>query len=514
NDPFWSQTEGWRLNRRQYLTEALMSEISYTHPIDEDELEVRFGADGTTQRGLFAPRTGYEKDLPDNPEPFVYETFGERRYTLSSKYLLRRVAKLQAAVGTEARLDDLGDNMEGDNAVNGNPRHHVITPIQYLNGALYAEGFYRYSERLGFHLGSRYDIHTRTARFGGVISPKAALVFTPVPGHTVKAVVQSSSNNGTADNYEYNSTNFDDSGKVSSGDRLSKPNTPPNNLLDIQRGVPSLDELHTLRPERNYSFELLSLHTFGDILTVQPSVSYNYVKDLFAWSQPLLHVVNAGDYRFVNVDFETSLRLSKVTLGFNHAWQVPVDTDPSASAIRFTRAYYDTNEVWYDSTLVNGSWQYRPVPSASRMDTVELNSVIDQITRDGENFLNLSTHISKFQADYSPWPWLGLHTDARVFWGLKGRDSLYAADDKRNFNSLGIANDAMTKWNASAHFRLPGGLRVSLHVYDILGVDNGPEKDNTLAIHTLRWHQMADLAHKDLYSVDQRSYLLRVEKSL
>jgi hypothetical protein len=513
DDPFWSQTESWLTNRRQYHHQALMSELSYTHPIDEDELEFRLGVDGFTQRGLTAPRTGYESDLPANPVPFVYETFGERRYTLSTKYLLGRIPKLQAAIGAEGRLDDLGDDMEGDNAWNGNPRHPVITPIRYLNGAVYAEGFYRYSGRLGLHFGSRYDIHTRTARFGGMLSPKAALLFTPVPGHTVKAVVQSSSNNATVDNYEYNFTNYDGSGKVSAGDRLVRTDIPPQVLNDVQRGAPSLDELHDLRPERNYSFELLSLHTFGDMLTIQPSVSYNYVKDLFAWSQPLLHVVNAGDYRFVNIDFETSLHLSKVTLGFNHTYQLPVETDPAASAVRFTRAYYDTSGVWYDSTMVDGKWRYHLVPSPTRMDTVELNPVAEQITRDGENFLSLATHASKFQADYSPWPWLTLHTDARVFWGLPGRDSLITADDKRGFNSLGIVSDAMTKWNAGMHFHLPGRLRVSLYAFDLLGVDKGPDEDNSLAIHTLRWHQMANAEQKDLYSVDQRSYMLRLEKT-
>ena len=96
---------------------------------------------------------------------------------------------------------------------------------------------------------------------------------------------------------------------------------------------------------------------------------------------------------------------------------------------------------------------------------------------------------------------------------MAGRDSLYAADEKKGFNSLGVANDAMTKWNASLHFRLPGSLRVSLHAYDLLGVDKGPETDNSLAIHTLRWHQMANADQRDLYSVDQRSYALQAEKS-
>jgi hypothetical protein len=147
------------------------------------------------------------------------------------------------------------------------------------------------------------------------------------------------------------------------------------------------------------------------------------------------------------------------------------------------------------------------------MDTVEINPVAEQITRDGKNFLSLSTHVSKLQADYTPWPWLTLHTDARIFWGLWGRDSIYAADEKMGFSSLGIANDAMAKWNASLHFRLPSGIRVSLFAYDLLGSDDGPGGNTPLAIHTLRWHQMGTADQKDLYSVDQRSYALRLEKT-
>jgi outer membrane receptor protein involved in Fe transport len=513
NDPFWSQTESWGTNRRQYLHDALMSELSYTHPIEEDELEIRLSGDGFTERGQTESRTGYEKDLPANPVPAVYETFGERRYTLSSKYLLGRIPKLQAALGAEVRMDDLGDDMQGRNEANGNPDHPVITPTQYWNGAVYAEGFYRYSGRLGFDLGARYDIHTRTARFGGVISPKAAVLFTPVPGHTVKAVIQSSSNNGTVDNYEYNLGHYDDAGNVSAQDHLSRTDVAPATPNDIIRGAPTLGTLHDLRPERIYSAELLSIHTFGDVFTVQPSVSYNYVSDLFAWAQPLLRVVNAGVYRFVNVDLETTLRLRKVTLGFNHTYQVPVGTDPSAAAVRYTRPYYDQNGVWYDSAQVNGKWQYHLIPSSTRMDTVVVNPVFEQVTHDGKNFLSLATQVSKLQADYSPWPWLTLHTDARIFWGLPGRDSIYSQDEKLGFNSLGIQSDAMTKWNASMHFHLQGGVRLSFHVYDILGVDKGTADDNDLAIHTLRWHQMGTVEQKDLYSVDQRSYAVSLEKT-
>ena len=37
--------------------------------------------------------------------------------------------------------------------------------------------------------------------------------------------------------------------------------------------------------------------------------------------------------------------------------------------------------------------------------------------------------------------------------------------------------------------------------------------DNDLVIHTLRWHQMGIVDQKDLYSVDQRSYAVSLEKT-
>jgi hypothetical protein len=362
-------------------------------------------------------------------------------------------------------------------------------------------------------LGARYDIHTRTARFGGVVSPKAAILFTPAEGHTLKAVIQSASNNGTVDNYEHNRTHTDEGGNPLLGDRLSRTDIAPTGAADIIRGAPTLSVLHRLRPERVYSFEALSIHSFGDVFTLQPSFSFNQVEDLFAWSQALQRVVNAGQYRFINVDLEATLHLRDLTLGMNHAYQVPVEVDPAAQAVRYTRPYYDLAGVWYDSAMVDGNWRYGLVPSPSRLDTVVANPVWEQVTRDGENFLSLSTHVSKFHADYSPWPWLTLHTDARIFWGLWGREGIYAEDEKLGFNSLGIQTDAMTKWNASLHMQLPADLRVSLHVYDILGVDKGTAGGNDLAIHTLRWHQMGTTDQKDLYSLDQRSYALQVEKS-
>ncbi len=512
NDPLWSQTESWGSNRRQYLFDALMSDLSYSLPVGVDELEIRLGADGVTNRIMLEPRAGYERELPANPVPLVLEAFGERRYTLSSKYLLDRIPNLQAALGGEFRLDDLGKDMRGDNVVNGNPDHPAISPTLYMNGAVYAEGFYRLNSRLGFDLGARYDVHTRTARFGGVVSPKAAILYTPVEGHTLKAVIQSASNNGTVDNYEYNRFHYNDSGNISTEDKLWRPDIRPKGPDDIARGAPSLGTLHSLRPERVYSFEVLSVHAFGDGFTFQPSVSYNHVEDLFAWSQPLLRVVNAGAYQFINVDLEASLRLREVTLGISHTYQRPVGVDPEAAAVRYTRAHYDVGGVWYDSSLVDGKWLYRLVPSTSSMDTVVVNPVSEQVTRDGANFLSLATHLSKLQADYSPCPWLTLHTDMRIFWGLPGRDSMYTEDAKLGFNALGIQSDPMTKWNASLHFRLPGRVRISVYAYDLLGVDKGSAESNDLAIHTLRWQQMGTSDQKDLYSVDRRSYALRLEK--
>ena len=279
-------------------------------------------------------------------------------------------------------------------------------------------------------------------------------------------------------------------------------------------------DLHTLKPEKVVSYELTSAHQIPVStmnLSFAPSFSYTQVTDLFAWNQDLFRVINAGKYDFIDLEAEFSASTKGLTIGLNHAYQRPVNIDFAENDHKYTKPDIDNSTAWsggkwLDTLVVDGVTRYYPTLTGATKE-VSANVIKEQITSDGENFLSLATNVTKIFVDYSPAAWVSLHTDARIFWGLPGRDSAYSADNKLGFNTLGIQSDVMTKWNASIQLNLPKDLTVSLHVYDILGVDNGTSEDNSLAGNTLRWQQMGVPNQKDLYAVDLRSYAIKVEKA-
>lgn len=140
-------------------------------------------------------------------------------------------------------------------------------------------------------------------------------------------------------------------------------------------------------------------------------------------------------------------------------------------------------------------------------ENVSFNPTKDQITSDGNNFINLSTNVSKLYLTYKPnfAPFITLHTNLRAFWALSGRTDLYKEDEKKGFNYLNITSSPMFKWNTSLHCNLPENFMVSFYAYDILG-----QSDNLNAV---RWQQSAFPDQKDLYTVDQRSFAIKLEKN-
>jgi hypothetical protein len=149
---------------------------------------------------------------------------------------------------------------------------------------------------------------------------------------------------------------------------------------------------------------------------------------------------------------------------------------------------------------------YTLVPTGTRK--VAVNPVRDQITRDDENFLNLARHSSKIWVNVKPLAWLTVHSDARVFWGLEGRDSIYAADGDLGYNNLDVANAMMVKWNASVLMDLQDGWKIGLFGYDLLGSAQGE-----LANNAIRWQEMADPGQRDLYAMDLRSFGVKIDKT-
>lgn len=528
NDPFWTQTESWHTARREYVADNIAADLTYMFPVGADQVKLHGGFDANTNRIQREMRPGYEAVDANERESFFEETFGERRYTAGAMYLLKQVPSLQIAGGVEQRWDDIGDDMSGLNSQAEKGKHPIVTDLLYTNTAVFTEGFYDVNEALGVGFGARWDGHTRTMDDGGTTNGKLALVYTPVTGHTIKLIAQSSSNNGSADNYEFNRNNFNDEGVPYTTPHYEKPKELPGGNSNAITGATEA-QLHELKPEKVYSFEVTSNHQITPELTLAPSVSYNMVQDLFAWSQDLFRVVNAGSYNHLDVEGELVWSSKHVTFGLNHALQMPIATDPAKEAVslsvpRYTRDSVDGSgavvrdasnnviQVASYTRVINGrDTSYVPKQNGTRIAIV--NPVADQITADGENFLSLATNLSKFYIDYRPAEWVTLHTDARIFWGLAGRDSSYTADENIGVNNWGITRDAMTKVDASVLFNLPKDLTVGMYVYNVFGVDNGTATDNDLAINTLRWQQQGASNHKDLFAVDVRSYAVSVEKA-
>lgn len=96
------------------------------------------------------------------------------------------------------------------------------------------------------------------------------------------------------------------------------------------------------------------------------------------------------------------------------------------------------------------------------------------------------------------------HTNLRLFHGLRGRQVVHAqheANNNRNINFLGIDQDIMAKWNMAFLFNFDD-LQVGFYGYDLLAEDNN--------LHAARWQQMAAPQQAGVFTVDQRTYAIKV----
>jgi len=502
---------------REYVVDNMMVEGVWTQAFGEDQLKLKasMDANSNTIRNMDvvgADATGQPGGMPG----FVQETSGERRLTAGGSYLMKRIPQLQVAAGYEFRWDDIGDDMSGDNyyTVYGNSTtgHSCLTPVRYTNHALFMEGMYDLHEKLSIGFGGRWDGHTRTVDDGGTFNGKLAAIFLPAHGHSIKLLAQTSTNNATADNYEPNRNYLDDFGNVMTRPMFASGTTVhPQSWTSVLEPV-SAEELHRIKPERTISFELTSTHQMnlpmGLDLYVSPSASYNMVQDLLAWNQLLYRVQNTGDYDFVSLEMETELKSRWFQLGLSHVWQVPVNLQVSKFGDTLEIAHTAGSGHYYDSTMVNGTWQYYPIVSG--YTKTYYNSVANSISRDGKNFLNLHSQVSKANLTFTPTSWLSLHTNARIFWGMTGRDSLgtsYASGTK--IDMLDIDGSAMIKLDAGAQLVLPGGWNFGVYVYDLLASD----RKNDGLINSIRPQVMIDGATSELYAIDNTSYAFRLQKT-
>lgn len=537
DDPFWSNgIESYGANLHQYISDNVMVEASYQVPVGVDKLIIKAGIDGNTTRVGTEKRERYKYQSEfhqyiNNGDTVQYwdmlhpvknlnyteETFGEKRFTFNSTYHLNSIPKLQLAAGIEYRLDLIGEDLTGKNQRWEISTYPVISNIVYNTFSLFSEGFYDLSEKVGFHLGGRLDFHTRAI----MANPKIAFVFSPNQHHSIKVMYQTSSNNGSADNYEYNKFHYNESGSVVSDFSFVKPDQRPDSNSEIIM-IPASSDLHSLKPEKNRSVEVSSHHKINDQISIIPSLAIGQVTDLFAWSQDFFRVVNVGEYGYLNAEFETKIETKFIKAGASHTFQRPVFTDIDKQKGIFVRPKVISYDSVFDSEI--GTYKYTPVVSDDTYDTIPINVVKDGISDDGENFLNLSTNVTKLYLTIFPLRWMSIHTNLRLFWGLQGRKSIYEKDPGFDYlnitdsrKDLGLVEylkkSVSKKLNISLNFDLPSNFELSFFAFDVLGIDQPDSRcDRNYRINTIRWQHMSLPDQKELYSTDQRTFELKITK--
>lgn len=518
----YAASETYGYNRRQYVFNNISTTADYILPVGENQITFNAGVDAVTNRIQLEDMKGYEKQYATERNTQIVETFGERRYNLCGTYVLSSKVNYQLAAGGECRIYDIGDDMSGKNSQSEKATHPIVTDVTYFYNSVFSEGVYHFSKKFDGHWGLRYDLHTRTIQYGGVLNPKVGAVYKINENHYLKLFYQQSANNGSADNYEFNRNSIGDDGKTFEGS-----NYHFSELTDIYQLIPPVTEsdLHKLKPERAQSFEFMSFHRLSNDLVLLPSVSYNTVSNLFAWNQTLFRVVNAGKYNFINIDIDMQYTNSRISAGINHTLQKLVGMNVKDQEIVMKAPVFQGK----DSSLVGETWVYSPkrvkaVDGTDSSISVVYNFIRDGISVDGENFMNLATNVTKIYADYKCSSWMTIHASARIFWGLVGRKDLYDFDSTTNTNEaleyytnalanaknypyLGIQHQPMVKMNIGTVLgRVDSKLKVSFHIYDLFG-GNGSHG----SINSLRWMQAFDANSTDLYGMDYRSYAVKLQ---
>ncbi len=521
---WYGNIESGNVNRRQYVVNNITNQLTYTIPTKHDNTVTLFGGiDLNTTRIQLEELRGYSPILETRIP--ILETFGERRYSIGGLYLMKNVPRLQWATGYEFRLFDIGKDMSGRNSRNEIKSHPVVSNVVYVNNAIFSEAKYNLKDKIDILAGLRYDIHTRTAFIGGVLTPKVAFILKPDKLNSIKLIYQTSANNGSADNYEFNRNSFNDFGQPYTTYHYERPFQRPAPGTPIIPPV-TIEELHKLKPERSSSLELTSLHTIGeDKINIRPSISYNSVNNLLLWNQKLFRIVNAGYYHFTNLEVDFTYKNNKVSIGANHVYSRVVRTNVMEQYKHFDLVAFDG----FDSVSTDRRiYQYIPKaiesqahPGTDSVRQNSINAVRDQITVDGKNFLNLNTNITKLYLNYKPASWVSIHTDFRLFWGLTGRKDVHQYDTTKvnnpnlndyakdyafnnKFPFLGIEDHLMVKWNVGLNIRPGKNLLIAFYGYDLLTWLN--------KLQALRWQQSADIREQtDLYSVDHSFFSFRID---
>jgi len=515
---FWGLTEGNGNNRRQYKLSNITLQINKDFKLKNNPVKLNCGVDLVSSKITVQNLPEYSSVAYQ--EVKEVEAFGEKRFNLTGTYIINRKI-FQLATGIDSRLFVFGKDLAGKNAQQEKANHPIIANVVYFNQAVFSEGVFFPTPKIMLDMGIRYDLHTRTINLGGFINSRLGMIYTLNQNNTIRLTYQSSGNNGSADNYEPNRNIFNDQGEPYQEPHYEVPTVMPNeNSTPIQ--PVSTRELRALRPEKAYSWELSSLYEKRN-LRMHASISYNTIKDLFAWNQASFRVINIGKYHFANGELDLQYTIGKLSLGINHVITRLVNTDVLKEGKQVEKLVFKEND--YSTKVIDGQTYYYPVvlKNAQGQDsttTFTINPVLDGISVDGKNFLNLASNVSKMYMDVSFNRWIAFHSDWRIFWGLKGRSDLihYTPGDNgilqdyakyyvynNTYPYLNIDRRLIVKWNLGVKLTLKNSI-VQLFIYDILS-----PQSSTNNINSIRWQQMSDSkVQTDLYSYDFRSYAVKV----
>lgn len=545
NHLFWAASEAWGENRRIYGTDNVLFALSYEHVTPADnKIKVKLTQDLFSEYIKYEDIPGY--DSPDEAKGFM-EQFGEKRSTIEAMYLLKSVPKLRLAVGSQFRYDNIGEDKDGKNSLYETANKLVVENIKYKNYAFFTEGTYDLLDQLTLHGGIRVDKHTRT---DFVPSPKVSLIYKPWGNdapHRFKLYYQTSSNNGSADSYEFNRyVPRDENGVPIEGDYFEDPTKTPQVTDDIIKSV-TLEELHALEPEKTKSLEFSSFNAFAnDMFELETSVSFNKVENLFMWNQDYYHVFNTSDYEFGVAEGEFRYVSDKLNIGINHSFTRLYKMNYEDHYTVIQSNVYDREDTinvngkdtiivtddWYKNVGTEENPYYVPVATGTEADS--MNAIYSMVTVDNENFLNIAPSITKFYVDYRPIDRLKLHFDSRIFWSpLKGRTLIFEDEAKYNGgslwwatkadwmddetwehyadyyarrgrpNTLSLEDKPVLKANIGASFDITDNINIALGAKDIF---SNPNSDiEFIKRNAMRWHVMVNLDQQDLFSSDVRS---------
>lgn len=513
---------GWNASRRSHLRDNVLGMISYEIPVGDDKISLNASIDGATNRHLIddlpmqstvmnfngtmdttGKLTGTLSNGGDVSEGFLNATTGEVRRQIGGQYLLKSIPDLQLALGGEYRYDVLGADLQGN-------KSSWYDRTVYHNYALFTEGFYDLSSLFSVEAGARWDKHTKT---DGVLSPKGALIFKPSEDHTFKFIVQTSSNNADALTYElgvggkekpnWSYEKGAEYASTASGDSLAA-NKLLGNLI-----APSTQEIKDqIKPEQSLSFELASMHKFGN-LSIDLSGSYNKMSELVLWNSALQRSQNVGEYTALTLEGGATWSGDALKLGGNVAYQVPLAFDNSP--LKFTRPQFkptwsETEKAWVPTEVKDGSGNVI-------LDTLSSSVLSDQISIDGSYFNSIQAFTAKAFADWTVAEGVTFHTDVRYFGGFWNRWDIYkkAVEDKATVvipttNDFALDNlEGAIKWNIAAQFTLNQQWKLSLFGNNLLG-------DPTNA-NAARAQQTTASWQADYFTVDVRSFAAELTRS-